>query len=84
MLDDVQIVKPLTPLAKDAQPEAIVDVFSDVQGAIADARWAQRNVHPHRVPGHAAVSVSLKRTGSPPGDVDADRMLFEKLGITPA
>ena len=38
------------------------------------ARWAQRNVHPHRVPGHAAVTLSLKRTGVPPGDVTADEM----------
>ena len=59
------------------------------QGALRTApgyaRWAQRNVHPHRVPGHAAVSVSLKRTGTPPGDVDADRMdaiaaLSERFG----
>ena len=35
MLDDVQIVKPLEPLAEGTKPEAIVDVFSDVQGANA-------------------------------------------------
>ncbi|WP_017792271.1 metallophosphoesterase family protein [Leucobacter salsicius] len=35
MLDDVQIVKPLAPLAEGTKPEAIVDVFSDVQGANA-------------------------------------------------
>ncbi len=38
------------------------------------ARWAQRNVHPHRVPGYAAVTLSLKKTGVPPGDVSADQM----------
>jgi len=38
------------------------------------ARWAGRNVHPHRVPGYAAVTVSLKRPGVPPGDATADQM----------
>ena len=37
-------------------------------------RWFGRNVHPHRVPGYAAVTLSLKKTGVPPGDVSADQM----------
>ena len=40
----------------------------------AFARWVGRNVHAHRVPGYAAVTLSLKRTGIPPGDVSADLM----------
>src|SRR5207302_9521571 len=36
--------------------------------------WAKRNVHPHKVPGYAAVTLSLKKTGVPPGDVTADQM----------
>ncbi|WP_336652232.1 MULTISPECIES: metallophosphoesterase [unclassified Leucobacter] len=35
MIDDVRLVTPLAPLADGAEPEAIVDVFSDVQGANA-------------------------------------------------
>jgi sulfite reductase (NADPH) hemoprotein beta-component len=38
------------------------------------ASWAKRNVHPHKVPGYAAVTLSLKKTGVPPGDVTADQM----------
>jgi len=38
------------------------------------ARWQRRNVHAHRVPGYAAVSVSLKRVGIPPGDITADEL----------
>ena len=38
------------------------------------ASWAQRNVHPHKVPGYAAVTLSLKKTGVPPGDASADQM----------
>src|SRR5262245_57411255 len=36
--------------------------------------WRTRNVHPHRVPGYAAVTLSLKKTGVPPGDLTADQM----------
>ena len=40
------------------------------------SRWAERNVHGHRVPGYAAVTLSLKKTGVPPGDVTAEQMDF--------
>ena len=40
----------------------------------AYTRWLERNVHAHRVPGHRAVTLSLKRAGQPPGDVTADQM----------
>ncbi|HLB14098.1 MAG TPA: nitrite/sulfite reductase [Burkholderiales bacterium] len=36
--------------------------------------WVKRNVHPHKVPGYAAVTLSLKKTGVPPGDATADQM----------
>jgi sulfite reductase (NADPH) hemoprotein beta-component len=36
--------------------------------------WKKRNVHPHKVPGYAAVTLSLKKTGVPPGDVTSDQM----------
>jgi sulfite reductase (NADPH) hemoprotein beta-component len=38
------------------------------------ANWAGRNVHAHKVPGYAAVTLSLKKTGIPPGDATADQM----------
>jgi len=38
------------------------------------ATWAGRNAHPHRMPGYAAVTVSLKKTGPAPGDATADQM----------
>jgi sulfite reductase (NADPH) hemoprotein beta-component len=38
------------------------------------ARWAGRNVHAHKVPGYAAVTLSLKKTGIPPGDATAEQM----------
>jgi sulfite reductase (NADPH) hemoprotein beta-component len=36
--------------------------------------WMKRNVHPHKVPGYAAVTLSLKKTGVPPGDATAAQM----------
>jgi len=38
------------------------------------AAWERRNVHPHRLPGYAVVTLSLKKTGVPPGDVTAGQM----------
>jgi sulfite reductase (NADPH) hemoprotein beta-component len=38
------------------------------------AAWVKRNVHAHKVPGYAAVTLSLKKTGVPPGDATADQM----------
>ena len=56
------------------------DVDSEYVEAIAAgrafSRWAERNVHPHRVPGYAAVTLSLKKTGVPPGDLTSGQMEF--------
>ncbi|MGH8704012.1 MAG: nitrite/sulfite reductase, partial [Burkholderiales bacterium] len=38
------------------------------------ANWHKRNVHPHKQPGYAAVTLSLKKTGIAPGDATSDQM----------
>jgi sulfite reductase (NADPH) hemoprotein beta-component len=38
------------------------------------ALWLKSNVAPHRVPGHAIVTASLKPAGAPPGDASATQM----------
>ncbi|HSC94697.1 MAG TPA: nitrite/sulfite reductase, partial [Burkholderiales bacterium] len=38
------------------------------------AAWVKRNIYPHKVPGYAAVTLSLKKTGVPPGDATAEQM----------
>jgi sulfite reductase (NADPH) hemoprotein beta-component len=38
------------------------------------ARWLKANVAPHRVPGYAIVTASLKPAGAPPGDASAAQM----------
>ena len=40
----------------------------------AFANWHRRNVHPHKQAGYAAATLSLKKTGVPPGDVTAEQM----------
>jgi len=57
-----------TRLDDDADYEAYLALEPGFQ------RWVQRNVHPHRVAGYVAVSLSLKKTGVPPGDVTSDQM----------
>jgi sulfite reductase (NADPH) hemoprotein beta-component len=47
----------------------------------AFARFARRNVHPHKVPGYAIVDVSLKVPGETPGDMSSEQMeLVADLG----
>jgi sulfite reductase (NADPH) hemoprotein beta-component len=51
---------------------------ADFRATVADNRafgnWVKRNVFPHKVPGYAAVTLSLKKTGVPPGDATSDQM----------
>jgi sulfite reductase (NADPH) hemoprotein beta-component len=55
--------------------ESVSDTVSDTDfSSPAFNAWQKRNVHPHKVPGYAAVTLSLKKTGVPPGDVTADQM----------
>ena len=54
--------------------------------------WMKRNVFPHKQPGYAAVTLSLKKTGVPPGDATdaqmnavadlAERYSFGELRVT--
>ena len=58
----------------------------------AFARWVDRNTHPHKVAGYAAVTLSLKQHGVAPGDITdvqmeavadlADRYSFGELRIS--
>jgi sulfite reductase (NADPH) hemoprotein beta-component len=58
----------------------------------AFSRWVERNVHPHRVSGYAAVTLSLKKPGVAPGDASdaqldaaadlADRYSFGEARVT--
>lgn len=56
------------------------------------ANWVERNVRAHKVPGYAIVTLTLKKTGIPPGDASdkqveiianmADRYSFGEVRVT--
>lgn len=45
-----------------------------LQENVLFANWYDRNVHPHKIPGYAIATVSLKETGVAPGDVSARQL----------
>lgn len=60
--------------------------LAQVEGNGRFDRWLNTNVHAHKVAGYASVTVSLKATGVPPGDIMADQMeaiadISEKYGF---
>jgi len=85
LADDAGGHEQLIPEAELARVKAC---FVDPQGVHAEAsidvaglssdtafqRWLERNVHPHRLIGYRAVTLSLKRVGIAPGDTTADVM----------
>ncbi len=58
--------------------EALADASDMLKAERAADRlfdtWYGNSVAPHKVPGHAIVTVSLKPVGAPPGDATADQM----------
>ena len=55
-------------------PENDAAVAAQLRENRAFSNWMQRNVKPHKVPGYAAVVLSLKKTGIAPGDATAEQM----------
>ena len=55
-------------------PQADSRLRVPADASLAFRRWMERNVHPHRLPGYRAVTLSLKRPGQAPGDV-TDRQM---------
>ena len=71
-----RVAKHFTPHAYETLPAIDAHYVQSLADSRAFARWAERNVHPHRAPGYAAVTLSLKKTGVPPGDATAEQMEF--------
>jgi sulfite reductase (NADPH) hemoprotein beta-component len=65
-----------TTPAYETLPASDAGFEQNKQETKAFANWLQRNVKPHKVPGYAAVVLSLKKTGVPPGDATAEQMDF--------
>jgi sulfite reductase (NADPH) hemoprotein beta-component len=57
--------------------ETLPHMPDELKAAAHDVRfeaWRKNSVAPHRVPGYAIVTLSLKPIGLPPGDATADQM----------
>jgi sulfite reductase (NADPH) hemoprotein beta-component len=60
-----------------ARFETLSPISEAYQAAKADpafARFVRHNVHAHKAPGYAIVSVSLKKPGETPGDMTSEQM----------
>jgi sulfite reductase (NADPH) hemoprotein beta-component len=80
-------------VAAHFHPPAYRDLPAEDSGLAAQkahnpdfARWLARAAHPHRQPGYAAVTLSLKSPGQAPGDIRAEQMdavadLAERFGF---
>jgi sulfite reductase (NADPH) hemoprotein beta-component len=64
------------PRAYEGLPEVDPSYVQSLADSRSFSRWAERNVHPHRRAGYASVTLSLKKTGVPPGDATAAQMDF--------
>ncbi|PUA30603.1 MAG: sulfite reductase [Cellvibrio sp. 79] len=58
---------PAYEVIDNAAAQAVVD--GQAADSIAFSKWLQRNVREHKIPGYAAVTLSLKPTGVAPGDI---------------
>jgi sulfite reductase (NADPH) hemoprotein beta-component len=61
-------------LPKGVSAQGAPVAAADFDAPPAYARWLERNVHTHRLPGYRAVTLSLKRAGQAPGDATSDQM----------
>lgn len=59
--------------ALDADAEAAA-LAADCEREPLFARWVQRNGHDHQQAGYHAVTITLKNTGQPPGDISAAQL----------
>lgn len=68
------VSRQFAPPVWDALPARNADHETALGRDSQFAAWAQRNVHAHKQPGYAIVTISLKPVGEIPGDASADQM----------
>ncbi|HET9652775.1 MAG TPA: nitrite/sulfite reductase, partial [Usitatibacter sp.] len=69
-----RVASHFAPPAYESLPDIDPSYVQALAASRAFSRWAERNVHAHRVPGYAAVTLSLKKPGVPPGDITGEQM----------
>lgn len=68
---EARMVRPDYAVLSPEQPAVLREAL---QADRAFRHWHERNVQAHKVPGYAAVVLSLKATGRAPGDATAEQM----------
>ena len=63
-----------TPPAYETLPAESRALRAQIADSKPFANWIKRNTFSHKVAGYKAVTLSLKKTGVPPGDATADQM----------
>jgi len=69
-----RIAADFAPPPYEALPDEDLSYTAHIQEDKAFANWVKRCVHGHKVAGYAALTLSLKKTGVPPGDISAEQM----------
>jgi sulfite reductase (NADPH) hemoprotein beta-component len=69
-----EIAAAFAPPDYDRSPVDEAALQRAVAGNPAFARWMKHNVHPHKAPGHAIATISLKEVGKTGGDISAEQM----------
>jgi sulfite reductase (NADPH) hemoprotein beta-component len=69
-----EIAEAFAPPDYDKSPVDEAALERAMKGNPAFARWMKHNVHAHKVPGHAVVTISLKEVGKTGGDISAEQM----------
>ena len=69
-----RVASQFSPPAYEHPGAEDLSYFSNLREDKAFARWVGRNVHPHKIAGYCAVTLSLKKLGTAPGDATSEQM----------
>ena len=69
-----RIARHFTPPAYEQLSNDVPELEVQRSQHKAFARWLERNTHPHKVPGYAAVTVSLKSYDQPTGNISSEQL----------
>ncbi|WP_291992963.1 nitrite/sulfite reductase [Candidatus Accumulibacter sp. ACC003] len=70
-----RLAEHFTPPAWQALPAEDPAHAARLASDKAFANWVKRCVHAHKTPGYAALTLSLKAAGAPPGDITEQQMI---------
>ena len=68
------IARHFDPPAYASLPDEVLELEAQRQQNKAFARWLERNTHAHKVPGYAAVTISLKAYDQATGNISSEQL----------